>query len=189
MSYVVVTDACVLFSYVLRDLILEIRGRDLYRCHWSKRIQNEYEQALMAKRPPLSLEQVQRITARMNEAYPDALLDVPPALISAVLGLPDPDDAHVVALAVHAGANAIVTFNLRDFASDVLDPFDLELIHPDDFLLAQFDLAEAVVVSAAATCRKRSRKPAYTADNFLDHIERAGLPKFAARLLDFRDLL
>ena len=125
----------------------------------------------------------------MNEAYPDARLEMPATLASAVQGLPDPDDAHVVALAIHAGANAIVTFNLKDFPAEVVDPFDVEVIHPDDFLVAQFDLSEAVVVSAAAACRRRSKKPAYSADDFLDHIERAGLPKFAARLRDFRDLI
>lgn len=48
--------------------------------------------------------------------------------------LPDLDDHHVVAAAVHTGATVIVTFNLRDFPSAKLRPYNIRTQHPDDFI-------------------------------------------------------
>ena len=52
----------------------------------------------------------------------------------------DPKDRHVLAAAVRADAEAIVTFNLKDFPEAALEPYGITPIHPDDFLLDQLDL-------------------------------------------------
>jgi len=41
----------------------------------------------------------------------------------------------------------LVTFNLKDFPEGALKPFDIEAVHPDDFLLDQLDLYPAVVMT------------------------------------------
>ena len=43
------------------------------------------------------------------------------------LQLPDPNDRHASGAAIHGQANVIVTMNLRDFPSDVVAPFGIEL--------------------------------------------------------------
>ena len=48
-----------------------------------------------------------------------------------------PKDRHVLAAAVRANAEVIVTFNLNDFAEPALKPYDIAPIHPDEFLLDQ----------------------------------------------------
>ncbi|MGB0507260.1 MAG: hypothetical protein ACPGGK_13785 [Pikeienuella sp.] len=88
--------------------------------------------------------------------------------------LPDPADAHVAAAALHGGAEAIITFNLRDFPAKRLRPFDLSAIHPDEFLRRawrddQARLAEALS-PLAATVRERNAP-------FQDFLKRADLPK------------
>src|SRR5882762_11705405 len=51
------------------------------------------------------------------------------------LELPDPDDRHVLAAAIRAGAHVIVTANLRDFPAKILGQFGIEPQHPDEFVL------------------------------------------------------
>jgi len=65
------------------------------------------------------------------------------------LQLPDPNDRHVLAAAIRARADVIVTINLRDFPPEVMAPFGIEAQHPDEFILHLLDLAPGVVAGAA----------------------------------------
>lgn len=57
----------------------------------------------------------------MKAALPDADVAGYDALIQS-LSLPDPDDRHVLAVAIAAKANVIVTWNLEDFPAEALEP-------------------------------------------------------------------
>jgi len=69
----------------------------------------------------------------MNAHVRDSLITGFEHLIASIV-LPDADDRHVVAAAIHGGASLIVTFNLKDFPPDRLDPYNLAAQHPDDFI-------------------------------------------------------
>ena len=73
------------------------------------------------KRPELSAEALVRTRMKMCAAFPDAMVAVE-AMVPPVLGLPDPDDVHVIESAIRADAASIVTFNLHHFPERVLDP-------------------------------------------------------------------
>jgi hypothetical protein len=90
----------------------------------------------------------------MNKAVLDCLVEGYEPL-EAGLSLPDPDDVHVLAAAIHSNSSAIITFNLRDFPETALEQFGIEAQHPDDFIDCQFDLDAAAVVTAAQACRGR----------------------------------
>ena len=81
-------------------------------------------------RPDIGPEQLRRTCELMNSAVPDCLAEGYEHLID-VVHLPDPDDRHVVAAAVHGRADAKVTFNLKDFPSSELARFKLDAIHQD----------------------------------------------------------
>lgn len=83
----------------------------------------------------------------MNAAVPDCIVDGYEPLIKSIQ-LPDPDDRHVIAAAIMARANVIVTFNEKDSPPEILDGFRLHTKHPDAFLVDVFSLAPALFLDA-----------------------------------------
>jgi hypothetical protein len=82
------------------------------------------------------------------------------------VALPDVDDRHVLAAAIHARAETIVTFNRKDFPAAALAPYDIEAQHPDEFVSGLLDADEAAVVEAARRQRaalktRRSRSQSF----------------------------
>ncbi len=74
----------------------------------------------------------------------------------------------------------LVTFNLKDFPPDEsVDPFDLEVVHPDDFLLDQLDLYEDATLGALTELVATYDSPAMDIHELLLGLTRAGVPGFA----------
>jgi hypothetical protein len=143
---------------------------------------------LLHDRPDLTWEKLDRTRRLMDEAVLDCLVSGHMDLVAS-LDLPDPDDRHVLAAAIHAGGDAIVTFNLKDFPANVAEQYDLEILHPDDFIRFQFDLDNAAVILAAKRCRERLQWPAQSSDEYLDTLARQRLPKTVAALVPFTTVL
>ncbi len=122
-----------------------------------------------------------RRRAAMDAALPDASISGYAPFIEA-LTLPDHDDRHVLAVAVRARVQVIVTFNERDFTADILAGFDGVAQHPDVFLRHVVDLQPALVCAHIEQMLQRWRQPPNTPDAFIDALERAGLPDTAAAL-------
>lgn len=176
--YAVVLDACVLVPVTLADTLLRIAERDLYRPLWSARIVAEAIDAIVEIHPNIPLDQVQRRFAAMDEAFEDARVGGWENL-EATVALPDPDDRHVVAAAVRGRSDAIVTANVRDYPPEILGPLQIEIIHPDDFLLDQFDLAPRIVLDVLREQADHTRQPALTPIDLIARLARAGVPGFA----------
>jgi hypothetical protein len=111
----------------------------------------------------------------MNLAVRDAVVTGYEPLIGS-LHLPDLDDRHVLAAAIRARAQIIVTFNLSDFPTEALADWDVEAKHPDDFLVDQFHLdairVHKAIQAVADSCRgRRARSTTYwTAWTVLDSL-------------------
>ena len=188
MAFTVVLDACVLYPAPLRDLLMELAVRGLYRPKWSAQIHEEWTRNLLERRPDLTEERLRKTCEQMDLAVPDSLVDGYQYLVPAVT-LPDCNDRHVIAAAIHAKADAIVTVNLRDFPPDALTIYNLEAIHPDDFLVNQFDLDEAAVVTAAQSIRKRLTRPPLDAATYLEKLKGIGLTKTVDVLRPYEQVL
>jgi hypothetical protein len=173
----VVLDACVLVPVTLADTLLRIAERGLYRPLWSHRIVAEAIDALVAMHPDIPPDQAQRRFAAMDEAFEDARVGGWENL-EAMVALPDPDDRHVVAAAMRGRADALAA-NVRDYPPDVLGPLEIEVIHPDDFLLDQLDLAPPVVLDVLREQADHTRQPALTPIDLIARLARAGVPGFA----------
>lgn len=133
--YPVVLDACVLYPARLRDLLMHLGITGLYQPKWSRCIHDEWCRNLRENRPDIQPVTLNRTVELMNMALPDANITGYKHLIAG-LTLPDPDDCHVLAAAIRAKAEVIVTLNLRDFPPGILASFDIEALHPDDFISA-----------------------------------------------------
>lgn len=70
----------------------------------------------------------------MNDAIRDVAVTGYEHLIDQ-LDLPDTDDRHVLAAAIHVDAEVIVPRNLRDFSAEHLNAWGVHAQHPDDFLV------------------------------------------------------
>ena len=186
--FTAIYDACVLYPAPLRDFLMWLALSGRFRARWSAAIHEEWTRSLLANRPDLNRVQLDRTTALMDQAVPDALVTQYEPLIEG-LPLPDPDDRHVLAAAIRCGASVIVTFNERDFPLKVLAPFGIEAQHPDEFIDYLFDLDQAAVVSAAQQHRKALQNPAVSVDRYLDTLLRQGLPQTVKSIAGYRAIL
>jgi predicted nucleic acid-binding protein len=179
--FTAVLDANVLHSYPLTSLLLELAEARLYRPAWSAAIHTEWQRSVLAARPGTDPALLERRRAAMDEAVPDACVSGYMPLIAA-LTLPDPDDRHVLAVAIRAKAQVIVTFNESDFPAATLAGFDLAAQHPDVFLRHLIDLAPAVVRARVEQMLQGWQRPPNTPEDFIGALERTGLPEAAAAL-------
>jgi predicted nucleic acid-binding protein len=168
-----ILDANVLYSAPLRDLLLQLAFAGLYQARWSAEIDDEWKRNLIAARPELA-DGVKRTQAAMHRALPDAHVTGYERLLAG-LSLPDQGDRHVLAAAIEASAEVIVTFNLRDFPPSTLSPYGLVAQHPDIFLLSLAATAPAEVLAAAQECLGRLTQPPVTPDGYLHAFRRLGL--------------
>lgn len=176
--FAVVLDACVMVPIALCDTLLRLAEEQLFRPIWSDRIFDEATGAIAAIHPEIDGSAIKRRFAYMNEAFPgDRVQDF--AQIEAGLQLPDPDDRHVVAAALRARADAIVTANLRDFPVETMRSLELEVISADDFLMSQLDMRNAVVLGALLEQATATRNPQRSLDDVPTVLGRAGVPGFA----------
>jgi len=105
------------------------------------------------------------------------------------LSLPDPNDRHVLAAAIRCNADAIVTFNLKDFPLDALAPYGIDVIHPDDFMYYQIDMAPARCCFAFKSQRLALNHPPMDVEAFLAALQKQQLPQTVAKLREFIEFL
>ena len=107
-NIIAIYDACVLYPAPLRDLLIQLGITGLFRPRWTEEIHDEWIRNVLKKRPDLNREQLNRTKQLMNQAIPDCLVTDYKSIIEG-LKLPDPDDRHALAAAIHArGSNSYV---------------------------------------------------------------------------------
>jgi PIN domain len=181
MAFIVIYDACVLYPAPLRDLLIRIACTGLVRARWSEAILDECFRSILRGRPELDPVSLSRTRTLMSRAVPDCIVDGYENLIES-LALPDPDDRHVLAAAIRAGAQTVVTFNLKDFPDDKLGAYGVEAKHPDEFVLDQIDLAPWAIVNVVTLQAQNLKSPTRTVPELLETLQENGLVQSVARL-------
>jgi len=177
---IVVLDANLLYPFQLRNLLVQFGVDGVIAPRWTARIHEEWIRKLVAAgRVPL--DRLRRTRDLMERALPDAEVRDWEQHMDG-LALPDPDDRHVLAAALAAGAGTILTMNLRDFPAPALAERSVKAVHPDRFLCELHDVdPELVRASAEAAYANLSRSTPSFVD-YLDALGRQGLPTLAQRL-------
>lgn len=186
--FTVVYDACIFYPAPLRDLLIRLAMTRRFRARWTTQIHEEWTRNLLANRKDLTQQQLDRTVANINRTVEDCLITSYEPLIEG-LKLPDPNDRHVLAAAIRAGAAAIITMNLKDFPDEALNEFEIFAQHPDDFILDLADLEPPILERVAKEQRASLRNPSVSAKEFVANIRRQGLPGVAGFLDERIDLI
>lgn len=173
-------DACVLFPTVQRELLMGAAGAGLYRPLWTARILEEWARAVRKLGP--GAEAVARAEiALLRAAFPRAEATEAPHL-ELRLHLPDGNDLHVLAAAIAAGADGIVTVNAADFPRGTLAAEGLVRRDPDGLLWDFASQAPEVMARVAETVRARAEAMSGQPQPLRPLLKRARLNRLA-RLL------
>jgi len=174
MTFTVVYDANVLYPNTLRDLLIRIAQSGTVQAKWTDAILDEMIFALRRNRADIPEEKLQRLRDLMTRAVRDCLVTGYEPLIDG-LKLPDPDDRHVLAAAIKAGAQVIVTRNLKDFPEFDLAPWNIEAKSPDAFILDQVHINVQTVAASVRQIADSRTNPPEAIDDVLTQLERDGL--------------
>ena len=191
--FTALVDACTLVSPLKRNLLLSLAEAGFFRLRWSGCILDETEAAvekiLSGRGVTDAAAQAERARNNMEVAFEDAMVTDFDHLLPVATGLPDPDDAHVIAAAVKTQAAMIVTENLKDFPSTILDPLNLDAKSADAFIADTVALDEGRAVAAIRNMRERFKRPTMTAEALLLKMEAEGLLETADLLRPYLDSL
>jgi predicted nucleic acid-binding protein len=186
-TFTALFDANVFFGARLTSLVLFLAQTKMFRARWNEAINEEWV-ANLHKKKNIPLEKLERRRVLMNAAVLDCRVTGYESLIEG-LELPDPEDRHVLAAAIRAQADVIVTFNLTDFPSEKLDPLGITAVHPDAFITDLFGISSELFVGAVREDFLHYKSPALAFDEYLQSLLRAGLPQTAALIESLRILI
>ena len=181
-------DASVLYPATLRNLLMHLAVAGVFRPRWTDKVQDEWTTALLRDRPDLDAARLAHRRGLMDDYILDARVTGYEPLIEGLV-LPDHDDRHVLAGAIHGGASVIVTANLRDFPAATLATHGIEAQHPDMFVRALIEDDVDAVVAAVADHRAALVHPPKSADEYLAMLERHRMTETVAALRSFMDVL
>ena len=177
---VAVFDACILYPFHLRNIVVQAAVDRLVEAHWTDEIHDEWMRNLAGGAPAIPFERLQATRRLMDDALPGAIVIGYADLIPTV-NLPDPDDRHVLAAAIKTGASVILTWNLRDFPATALKKHGLRRQTPDAFLSDLYDQTPDLVVGSLANARRNLNKSRVSASDFVDILNNQKLRQFAKR--------
>lgn len=174
---VALLDANVLFSASLRDTLLWPAFARIYQARFTNQIHEEWIRAVLKQRPHLARASLEATRDLMNAKIPGALVEGYQGLIEG-LQLPDPNDRHVLAAAIHSGCDRIVTWNSADFPAFALGIYGLKTQSPDAFLLELTLNFPQDVVDSLRRQRANLSQPPLSVERFIENLRNQNLPQF-----------
>jgi predicted nucleic acid-binding protein len=176
---IVLADANVLYSRVLRDYLLYAAEQEIVNVNWSQEILDEVTSHLVGNIPGFTDESARVLVAALTDTFPDALVEPAEAdyALLADVALPDEDDRHVIAAALAADAQVVCTSNVKHFPLAVMAGLGLVAMTPDELFtqLAYSHLPQMIAAHRAAIANFARA----TDESTITALRRAGAPKTA----------
>ena len=143
-DYPVVLDACVLIPMPLADTLLRMaEAPRLYLPRWSTHHGRGNEESY--REVEHAVDKARRREAEICRHFPEAWVEGFEPFTQVMTN--DPGDRHVLAAALRAHAELIVTYNRRHFPHDSVRPWNIEVQGPSTFLRGLYDLEAGLFVS------------------------------------------
>jgi predicted nucleic acid-binding protein len=176
----VILDSCVIFPMPLCDTLLRAAEAEFYDLRLSQEILDGATRNLV-KNGKMTDAKAARFQTAIKNTFPDAMVEVPPELVELMTN--HPGDRHVLAAAIIAKAKIIVTDNLKHFPQEALEPYDIQVQHPDVFLTQLFDNDPESMVEVIRQQAEDLKKPPLTVAELLDNLETNNrVQEFASRV-------
>lgn len=155
---------------------MRLAVHELIQAKWSEKIHEEWMTAVLRERPDLTRQQLERTRQLMDLHAGDCLVSGYEWRIEN-LSLPDENDRHVLAAAIEAEADAIVTWNLSDFPQATLAAQGIERWTPDDLLMHLLAINEDAIVKLMHEHRAVLKNPPKSAAEYLETLEQQRLSR------------
>lgn len=175
-----VIDACVLYPTVMREVVLGVAQQGVFTPLWSQRILDEWAHAATRLGPEGGAIAKGEI-AMLSVGFPKAKISYTAALESQ-LYLPDPADCHVLAAAITAKADGILTLNNKDFPVSILAEHGLTRHGPDPLLRAFLDSHTVAVAEVVEQVRKTAQTLSGQPQDTRKLLKKAQLPRLGKAL-------
>jgi len=185
LSYSALLDANVLHPQILCDLLLRLAEHDVFRPLWSAEILEETVESILRRRSGLDPRLLHKRMDAMDEAFPDACVSGFEHLIPTMPEMGE--DAHVLAAALFAEADVIVTDNVKDFPPHIAPRFEIDVKTADKFLVQQWWLDPRLVAAVIVEQSAGTRRPHIVPPRLLEALGRV-VPDFARLVADSQEL-
>jgi predicted nucleic acid-binding protein len=184
LSFTALLDANVLYPAYLNDALLRLAYAGLFQVRWSEQILDEMARNVKANGPELRHASIDRRVEKMKESFRDAMVTGHEGLIPSMTN--HEKDRHILAAAVAARADLIVTSNVKHFPRSPCEPYKIDVQWSDDFLCYQWDLEDPkLLTKILERWAAQLSKPPLTLEQLLEeHLIRSA-PKFSGTVLEF----
>ena len=176
----ILIDACVLYPTVMREMVICAARAGLFEPIWSTRILEEWARAAI-KLGPQGEAQARSEIAVLRAQWPTSERPAAPH-VAQRLWLPDENDIHVLAVAVDAGADTIMTLNAKDFPRGTLADEGLTRVDPDGYLMKLWMDHPQAIEMAAEHVLDTARRLSGEAWDIRALFKKARLPRLAKAL-------
>lgn len=176
----ILIDTCVLYPTVMREVVLGVAATGAFEPIWSSRILEEWARAAI-KLGPEGEAQARAEIAMLRANWPTSERPAAPGL-AARLWLPDADDVHVLAVAVDAGADMIMTLNAKDFPRGTLAEEGLERVDPDSYLMRLWPEHDTAISAVSEQILKAAQQMSGRDWDMRGLMKKARLPRLAKAL-------